>query len=399
MNEGGQPVVYFVAGEASGDRHAAELLRSLKAQSPGLRAKGVGGPHLRSAGQEQLFDLAAHAVVGLTEVLKNYFKFRSFFNRVLSDMAAERPDVLILVDYPGFNLRLARAVRNRWPELLIVYYISPQVWAWKSGRARTMQQLVDLLLVIFPFEKPWFAKHAPRLNVEWIGHPTLDRWNPDATDTTVKSNGASLRLALLPGSRVREITAHLPILLETARMTVTYRPGTKFTLLAADDKGAELLRGIITQEGAGGLDIDIQQGYQLTHLSRCDIALVASGTASLECCLARLPMLVLYKVSPLTAMVARRVIKLPYVSMVNVLAGEKVVPEFLQERATPEALFEAVKEMITRPAWRVTMQKKLEGVARMLGEPGASARAAREVLKLMASRSSEPKPAVDQAPV
>ena len=168
--------IYVVAGEASGDRLASDLVRVLKKQNPDLQAYGVGGPMLRAAGQEQSFDLARHAVVGLTDVLKNLPKFLKFFRQVKAEILRLRPDVVILVDYPGFNLRLAKELHRENPPPAIVYYVSPQVWAWKAGRAKMMEKILERLLVIFPFEVEWFAREAPQLKVKWVGHPLADRW-------------------------------------------------------------------------------------------------------------------------------------------------------------------------------------------------------------------------------
>lgn len=389
MTEGFQafPKLYFVAGEASGDRHAADLLRRLKDLSPKLEAYGVGGQHLRAAGQNQFFDLALHAVVGLTEVLRNYFKFRGFFNAILADIERLNPDALVLVDYPGFNLRLAEEVKRRRPGLKIIYYISPQLWAWKSGRSKIMARTVDLLLVIFRFETDWFRKHEPGLKVEWVGHPMMDRWKEIAPEAP--HDPKAPRIALLPGSRSREIRVHLPIMLGVAEKLGRYRQGMSFIILAADSSARKLIEETIAEHGYQWLQVEIHSGYQLTHLSRCDLALVASGTATVECCVAGVPMLVIYKVSALTYWLGRKLVKVPYLSMVNILAGEKVVPEFLQEKANEEALFEAARKILDTPAWRSLMQKNLKKVAQSLGESGASMRAAEAIYQLLESGASK----------
>jgi len=375
------PKLYFIAGEASGDRHAADLLRCLKELYPKVEAYGVGGHHLRSAGQNQLFDLAIHAVVGLTEVIRNYFKFRGFFKAILKDLETLQPDALILVDYPGFNLRLAEEVKGRWPKLKIIYYISPQLWAWKSGRSKIMARTVDLVLVIFRFEAEWFRKHEPALKVVWVGHPMMDRWKEISNEKDHASKAP--RIALLPGSRSREIRVHLPIMLGAAEKLGRYRQGVSFIILASDAAARKVMEETIAEHSYQWLQVEIHSGYQLTHLSRCDLALVASGTATVECCVAGVPMLVIYKVSALTYWLGRKLIKVPYLGMVNILAGEKVVPEFLQERANEEALFEAAREILDKPAWKSLIKKNLQKVTQDLGEPGASARAAEAVQELL----------------
>lgn len=378
------PSFYIVAGEASGDRISAALLTELRAASPKCPCYGVGGPMLAAAGQDQLFDLAEHAVVGLTDVIANYSKFKGFFDRVLRDIIRRKPSALILTDYPGFNLELAKAVKRAMPKLPIIYYVSPQVWAWKKGRAKTMARLVDLLLVIFEFEKEWFDRYEPRLKVEWVGHPLMDRWQGpaerDSNDTTIR------QIALLPGSRPKEIARHLPTLLTTARMLWHQDKQLRFVILASDTKSENLILRAVQEQKAETLHAEIACGYQLTHLGRSDLAVVASGSATLECCVAGVPMLVIYKVNPVTYAVGRMVTKIPYLAIVNLLAGKKVVPEFLQKKVTPDYLFQAIRRMQKDTRWSETMRAELAEVTAGLGKPGASKRAASEILKLVASR-------------
>jgi len=382
-NEGGTgPEIFMVAGEASGDRHAAELLRELRKIRPGARFTGVGGRHLKAAGQEQLFDLASHAVVGLTDVLLNYLKFRRFFKQLVRELVARQPAALVLVDFPGFNLRLAKALRAKLPNTKFIYFISPQVWAWKPGRADQMARLLDHLLVIFSFEKEWFAKRRPDLPVTWVGHPIVDRWEADLVEATDEESVE--RIVLLPGSRKKEIEKHLAILLETIRIIAARRPGIRFTILASDAERRVQIERVIEKQGAQALALDIRMGYQLTHLSRSSLALVASGTATLECAAAGLPMIILYKVNPITFWIGRKLVKLPYIGMVNVIAGEKVVPEFLQDMARPEALADASLALLDHPPTLKKMRERLAEVRSTLGEPGVNARAAKVIVQVMA---------------
>ena len=384
-NEGGTgPEIFMVAGEASGDRHAAELLRELRKIQPGARFTGVGGRHLKAAGQEQLFDLASHAVVGLTDVLLNYLKFRRFFKQLVRELVARQPAALVLVDFPGFNLRLAKALRAKLPNTKFIYFISPQVWAWKPGRADQMARLLDHLLVIFSFEKEWFAKRRPDLPVTWVGHPIVDRWEADLVEAADEESVE--RMVLLPGSRKKEIEKHLAILLETIRIIAARRPGIRFTILASDAERRVQIERIIEKEGAQALALDIRMGYQLTHLSRSSLALVASGTATLECAAAGLPMIILYKVNPITFWIGRKLVKLPYIGMVNVIAGEKVVPEFLQDMARPEALADASLALLDHPPTLKKMRERLAEVRATLGVPGVNERAAKVIWKVVGER-------------
>ena len=377
MSEGvdRDPRVYLVAGEASGDRLAADLVRELK-KNPKLRAYGVGGPMLKAAGQEQSLDLAKHAVVGLTDVLKQLPKFLSFFRQVKMEIAELKPDVVILVDYPGFNLRLAKALHRRVDAPAIVYYVSPQVWAWKAGRAKGMERILERLLVIFPFEVDWFAKHAPKLKTKWVGHPLADRWIAQAKEGPKDEVPC---VALLPGSRSKEIAKHWPVLLQTAQRIVREQKDVRFITLATDHEMRQKLEEEWAKQPMSGVSLDILSGQSLSQLTRCSLAIVASGTATLECAMAGLPMLVIYKTSWLTYGLGRMLIRLPYLSMVNVLAGEKVVPEFLQGAAEPERLARAAVQILRNPKGAEAMAGRIRDVAKKLGGPGAAARAAQEV--------------------
>ena len=377
MSEGvdRDPRVYLVAGEASGDRLAADLLRELK-KNPKLKAYGVGGPMLKAAGQEQSLNLAKHAVVGLTDVLKNLPKFLKIFREVKHEIAEVNPDVVILVDYPGFNLRLAKALHGQRNAPAIVYYVSPQVWAWKAGRAKLMERILDRLLVIFPFEVDWFAKHAPKLKTKWVGHPLSDRWIAQAKEGPKDEIPC---VALLPGSRAKEIAKHWPILLQAAQRIVREQKNVTFMTLATDHEMRQKLEEEWARQPMSGVSLDILAGQSLTQLTRCSLAIVASGTATLECAMAGLPMLVIYKTSWLTYWLGRFLIQLPYLSMVNVLAGEKVVPEFLQGAMEPERLAKAALQILRNPKGAEAMAGRIRDVAKKLGGPGAAARAAVEV--------------------
>ncbi|MFA9196710.1 MAG: lipid-A-disaccharide synthase [Aliarcobacter sp.] len=384
MSEGvdRDPRVYLVAGEASGDRLAADLLRELK-KNPKLKAYGVGGPMLKAAGQEQSLNLAKHAVVGLTDVLKNLPKFLKIFREVKHEIAEVNPDVVVLVDYPGFNLRLAKALHGQRNAPAIVYYVSPQVWAWKAGRAKLMERILDRLLVIFPFEVEWFAKHAPKLKTKWVGHPLADRWIAQAKEGPKDEIPC---VALLPGSRAKEIAKHWPVLLQTAQRIVREQKNVSFITLATDHEMRQKLEEEWARQPMSGVSLDILAGQSLTQLTRCSLAIVASGTATLECAMAGLPMLVIYKTSWLTYWLGRFLIQLPYLSMVNVLAGEKVVPEFLQGAMEPERLAKAALQILRNPKGAEAMVGRIRDVAKKLGGPGAAARAATEVEEVLRTR-------------
>ena len=365
----------MVAGEPSGDLHGAELIQALKEQNSLVRIIGVGGPRMAAAGQEQLFDLTAHAVLGLTEVLQHYFKFRQFSNQIVDLAKRERPDGVVLIDCSGFNLRISPRLRRELPGARIIYYISPQVWASRAGRVKAMQRDIDLLLSILPFEKAWYAEKAPKLNVQWVGHPLLDRIqkvasaepNPDC-------------VALLPGSRQTEIEAHLPALWETARIMGRNKEGLKFILLSPNEAIQKYSLDLLAKLPAPNFAFEYNIGYAISHLSRCSLALVASGTASLECALVGIPQVVVYRVHPLTYAVGRRVVKVKHLSMVNVMAREAVVPEFIQDALDPNAVAQEALELLGHPQRRETMKRRVAQIVATLGEPGASQRAAKAIL-------------------
>ena len=287
---------------------------------------------MAAAGQEQLFDLSAHAVLGLTEVLKQYFKFRSFRDQILELARRERPDAVVLIDCSGFNLRLTPQLRRDLPGTRIIYYISPQVWASRAGRVKAMQRDIDLLLAILPFEKAWFAKVAPKFNVQWVGHPVLDRIRKvDVVEPNPNF------VALLPGSRRTEVEKHLPVLWEAALHHGPQPAGPEIHPAFAERGDPEIFaRKCCAKLPAPNFAFEYNVGYAISHLSRCALALVASGTASLECALVGIPQVVVYRVHPLTYAVGKRVVKVKYLSIVNVMANEAVVPEFIQDNLEAE---------------------------------------------------------------
>ncbi len=369
------PIILMVAGEASGDAHGAELIQALKEKKPGTRVIGVGGPRMAAAGQEQLLDLSAHAVLGLTEVLKQYFKFRRFRDQVLDLAKRERPDAVVLIDCSGFNLRLTPQLRRDLPGARIIYYISPQVWASRASRVKAMERDIDLLLAILPFEKAWFAKAAPKFNVQWVGHPVLDRIRKvDVVEPNPNF------VALLPGSRKTEVESHLPVLWETARRMGRNHPGLTFILLSPNEKIQKYSLEMLSKFPAPNFTFEYNVGYAISHLSRCALALVASGTASLECALVGIPQIVVYRVHPLTYAVGRRVVKVNYLSIVNVMADEAVVPEFIQDNLEASAVAQEALELLNNPQRRDAMKRRVGEIVATLGEPGASKRAADAIL-------------------
>ncbi len=350
----------FLAGEASGDAHAAPVVAALR--DKGVEVFGAGGPKMKAAGMELLVDLTEHAVVGLVEVLKNYATFKRIFDRLVAEAERRRPAAVVLVDFPGFNLRFARQMKQRG--LKVIYYISPQLWAWHASRAKQIERDVALMLTIFPFEKAWYAEHAPTLRVEFVGHPLAERMQ-EAEDRRQNL------VLLLPGSREREVAKIWPVL---ARV-VDLIPDTEFVAVAANEE----LAGRIQHPR-----VKVETGNAHAWMQRATLAITASGTATMECAFAGCPMIVVYKVNWLTYLVGRGLVTVRWLGMPNVIAGRPIVPEFLQHQARPEQIAAAARELLTNPAHRETMRQELAAVVRQLQTAGASRRAAELILQEIA---------------
>ncbi|MDD4933842.1 MAG: lipid-A-disaccharide synthase [Methylacidiphilaceae bacterium] len=367
---------YLVAGEPSGDTLGALLIEALRRQEPAAVFRGAGGSKMAAAGQRQTVDLTKHAVVGLVEVLRHYPELRKLFHRLVREIAAARPEAVILIDYPGFNLRLARVLRRRLPWVKVIFYVSPQVWAWKPGRAELLTESVDELLVLFPFEKEWYAQRGTSLAVSWVGHPLWDR----LMDNERPELPAGRRtIALLPGSRESEIQRHLPLLLGAAAEMQGQRDDLDFLWILPDARREAYAREQLALYDPG-CTVRLRVGYPLSHLSRCSLALLCSGSASLECAAVGTPQILVYKANPITYSVAKRVVQVRFLSMVNLLADEEIIPELVQERLTPGTIAEIALHLLASPDACSRMAQAMRETLRPIAEPGASARAAARVL-------------------
>ena len=387
----GRKTVLMIAGEASGDTLGAELIEATQAEPGGdlIDFIGAGGPKMAAAGQQAELDLTQHAVVGIWEVLKNYGKFRRLFRQLLALATRREPDAIVLIDYPGFNLRFAGAIRNyqtsgggafRDWQPKIICYVSPQLWAWREGRVHSIARDIDLMLSIFPFEKEWYAERVPKFPVEFIGHPLVDRFplaKPDGKSVPLDPDlfTAQPTVLLLPGSRRREIDKHLPVMLEAA-VIFSEKIKAHLRIVLPSDEMLELAR----QHIPTGIKIDLQVGGLAKALGQASLAIASSGTITMECAWFRVPTVVLYKTSPLTHALVRRLVKVPYLAMPNLLAGEELFPEFIQSAANADNLAEASLRLLRDRSERTRILDGLELVAAQLGESGAAARAARALL-------------------
>jgi lipid-A-disaccharide synthase len=354
----------FIAGEASGDAHAAELIKALRAQAPDVKIFGAGGSKMKATGMEMSLDLTEHAVVGLIEVLKNYGKFRRIFWDLVGEAKKHKPDAVVLVDFPGFNLRFAAQMKNRG--IKVIYYISPQLWAWHASRARQIERDVDLMLAIFPFEKDWYAKHAPRLRVEFVGHPFAERIRREGEAPTEPRDKDFI--LLLPGSREREVAKIWPIM----QQVVEKMPAeTKFVAVAVNEAMAEMIKHP---------RVTVEVGKAHEWMQRATMAITASGTATMECAFYGCPMVVVYKVNWLTYLVGRMVVTVNWLAMPNVIAGREIVPEFIQHDAKPVRIAAVARELLEDASKRDAMRRELDAVVNTLSGAGASARAAQLIL-------------------
>jgi lipid-A-disaccharide synthase len=371
------PVIMMIAGEISGDNHTARVAAEILRQRPGAKLFGAGGPAMKAAGVELLIDLTEHAVVGLTDVLANYAKFRRLFWQLVRAAEKRKPDAVILTDYPGFNLRFAKQMKAR--NIPVFYYISPQVWAWGRGRVKEIPKLVDLMMVVFPFEKEFYCEHAPGLKVEFVGHPVVEQLSRDWCEMKREED----LVALLPGSREAEVERILPPMLGAARLLRRERPALRFELAAASEKVAALARTL-----AQGEPVEVRVGSARELMQRAAAGMVASGTATLECAFFGLPYALVYRVSWLTYAVARCLVTVDHLGIVNVMAGREIVPEFIQQRAQPELLARAVSELLADRARRERMQRELaEAMATLEGERAAERAAAAALTALDAARA------------
>jgi lipid-A-disaccharide synthase len=365
--------IFVAAGEASGDLHAAALIRALQARYGGLRFFGLGGEQMRTAGVDLLYDLSALAVAGFWEVAKRLVHFRQVFNTVLDRVDVEKPSLAILIDYPGMNLRLARELKNRG--IKVVYYIVPQVWAWKPGRIRQIEERVDLLLSILPFEKKLFD--PTKLRCEFVGHPLLDTISIEDSAQTFrvkyKIDPDAKIIALLPGSRELEIERHYRIMLTTVALLQKFH--VSVVPFVAIRKEVEASLYVIAENKVGISPVHITEDrYDL--LKSASVSLVASGTATLEAALCGRLFCVVYKTGWITYQIAKRLINLKDVGLVNIVAGETIVPEFLQGNMKSENLAAFCRSMLSDPLATETMMRKLSLVRGRLGKPGAAEHAA-----------------------
>ncbi len=392
----------LIAGEASGDTLAAELVGALRwTVVPGSldptagvqplrtalapRFFGAGGPKMAAAGVELAFDLTQHSVIGISDVFMNIFKFRRLFQQLFRLALERQPDVIIGVDYGGFNLRFGRAIKqyvrahrsrfNNWNPK-IVQFVSPQVWASRPSRAYTLADNCDLLLSIFPFEKEWYARRVPKLRVEFVGHPMVERMqNAKCKMQNVKMSPA---VVLLAGSRADEVRRHLPVVIGAFELLRRDLLGLRAKMVLPNEALLQSVKSIGLPSG-----LELQAGDVSSALAEADLAITKSGTITMECAAFGLPAVVFYKTSWPTYFIGRQIVSVKYLAMPNLMAGEEIYPEFVQDAATAENISRAALALLEDESRRAVVKAKLAGVVASLGKSGAALRAADAIVSLL----------------
>ena len=366
--------VYVVAGELSGDVHGAGLLRELREMVPDVEIHGAGGPGMAAVAGAGLTDWVEDAaVMGVWEVLKRYGWFKERFGEMLAELKEFQPDILLLIDYPGFNLRFAKAVKEAYPNTRILYYISPKVWAWNKGRIPKMVELLDEVLCLFPFEPPIFQSAG--LKATFVGNPLVDELEADRVPGVVRNE---MLVGLFPGSREREIARLFPMMVEAAKILKSGSADVKFEVPAASAKLALQIRGLMAEAGAADL-VTVTDGGSHSLMQRAGCAVIASGTATLEAAYYGLPYCLVYRMAGLSYFMAKILVKIKFAGLVNILADEEVVEELIQGDATPENVVRSIERFLKSPEKRQALQIRLAQTVEKLGGDGAHDRAARAV--------------------
>jgi len=372
--------IMIVAGEASGDIYGAELARETIKLDPDIHFFGIGGARMREAGVETLVDSSEMAVVGLVEVLKHFDVISAAFLKLKKILLNERPDLLILIDYPGFNLRLAKIAKKAGVKVL--YYISPQIWAWRQGRVKKIARLVDHMAVILPFEAPFYERAS--VPVSFVGHPMTDlvNVNMDKAEAAAsfKLNPAHRVVGLFPGSRRNEIERLLPVIVASAVELKQRFPEVQFVLPLASTLDSDTITPLLT---AAGLDVTITRDRIHDLIRACDAVISVSGTVTLEIALVGTPMVIIYKLSPLTYQLAKRLVKVPNIGLCNIVAGETVVKELIQDEASSKNISAEIGDILTNAGYECAIRNKLAEIRSRLGRGGASKNVAELTIKLM----------------
>ena len=372
--------VLIVSGEASGDHHAAQLVQEVHKIDPDVHFLAMGGEEMRKAGVEIVVDSKPLAVVGAIEILQHFVPIFRAWKTLRRIIKQQPPDLVVLIDYPEFNLQIAKAAKKAG--IKVLYYISPQVWAWKQRRVKTIRQRVNKMLVIFPFEEAFYQKGG--VPVEFVGHPLTGKVQADIDKAQMrqqlKLDADSRVIGLLPGSRKGEIRRLLPVLLATAKQLKNRYPDLNFILPLASSLSKEDLAPYLQD---CDLPLQVIAGQFYNALQLCDAAIVTSGTATLETALMGVPMVIIYKTAASTYHIVKRIIKIPYIGLCNIVAGKAIVKELIQHEASVENISAEIGRLLDNKDYREAMHENLLQVKEKLGKGGGSQQAAKALLTLL----------------
>ncbi len=371
--------VMIVAGESSGELYGSLLAKALRSMWPETRLVGIGGDRMKDAGVELLSGISS--ALGLTETLRSLKKVRESYKRAVRALAESSPDVLVLIDYPEFNFRVARVAKRRG--IKVLYYVSPQVWAWRRGRVKTMGEIADRVAVVLPFEEDIYKSAG--IPCEFVGHPVMEEIedyeteNPDVQSSTFDVQRSKAKtdnpiIALLPGSRPHELRTLLPLFVDVVRASKTEFKGCSFVLPLAPNIETERFRhslSLLEREG-----VAFMKGDAIKALASSDMAVIASGTATLQAALAGIPTVVVYKVSPLTYVLAKRILRVKYISLVNILAGREVIPELIQHEANKENIMKQCRKILYDETYSTSMVSAFRGIREVFSGKRPSRRVA-----------------------
>ncbi len=372
----------FSAGETSGDQHAAHMFQELQKQLPDIKGLGMGGAKMQQAGIDIRFDSAGIAVIGLIEVLKHYGEIRRALKLMKQLVETEKPDLLVCVDYKEFNLKLAQYAKNQGTKVL--FYVSPQVWAWRSGRVGTYGKAIDMMAVIFPFETAYYE--AENVPVKYVGHPSVDKIHPQKSkpDDLIEFNLQAdwPIVGLLPGSRINEIKRLLPVMLAAAEKLTETHKGIQFILPQADSITDELIQSVLQNSS---ININVIKAQPYDVIQCCDAIMTASGTASLEIALLEIPMVIVYKLSALTYFLGKYLVHTKFIGLPNIIAGKSVIKELIQHDVSEENLAEEIAKILDDKDYKKQMLAELVVVKKKLGQGGGSKNMADLAMEMLQS--------------
>lgn len=373
-----QKQILIICGEPSGELHAAHLVKALRKTDPDIKISATGAQLLRNEGADVFYDIKELSVMGFFDVFKKLPKFFSLKNLILEKIESEKPDAIIFVDFSGFNLRLAKAINNR---IKTIYYVSPQVWASRPGRVKIIKKYIQKMIVLFEFEKVFYEKYG--IKAEWVGHPLLDVVKPTMTKEellkNIKLDNDKPCISLLPGSRKEEIKRILPIMLKSAEI-INKSTSVNFIIAKSPQVNWDIYNVIIRKYK---IDVKIIEGKPYDCMNIADFCLVCSGTATLETAIMQKPFVIVYKTSLLNYLLYRPLIRVPFIGIVNIVAGERIIPEFIQFNSSPGRIAKETLNYLENRKYLEGMVKRLETINSSLGTPNAATRAAKIIINTL----------------